>query len=95
MEESMYQRLEAAVKRLKEIDEELVSEDVMKDLVHFREISKERAYLDPQVEAFQRYQKNEADIEEAKIMPYLTLSIKSLISSTPLLLAASNSKTSG
>ena len=30
-----------------------------------------------------------------KIVPYLTLSINSLISSTPLLLAASSSKTSG
>ena len=70
MEESMYQRLEAAVKRLKEIDEELVSEDVMKNIAHFREISKERAYLDPQVEAFQRYQKNENDIEEAKVMAH-------------------------
>ena len=70
MEESMYQRLEAAVKRLKEIDEELVSEDVMKNIAHFREISKERAYLDPQVEAFQRYQKNEKDIEDAKVMAH-------------------------
>ena len=70
MEESMYQRLEAAVKRLKEIDEELVSEDVMKNIAHFREISKERAYLDPQVEAFQRYQKNESEIEDAKIMAH-------------------------
>ena len=70
MEESMYQRLEAAVKRLKEIDEELVSEDIMKNIAHFREISKERAYLDPQVEAFNHYKKNESDIEDAKVMAH-------------------------
>ena len=57
MEESMYQRLEIAVKRLAEIDEELASEDVMKDIAHFRELSKERAVLDPQVEAFNRFKK--------------------------------------
>ena len=52
MEESMRQRLIAAEKRLKEIDEELVSEDIMKNMSKFKEISKERANLDPQVEAF-------------------------------------------
>ena len=57
MEESMYQRLEIAVKRLAEIDEELSNEDVMKDIAHFRELSKERANLDPQVEAFNRFKK--------------------------------------
>ena len=57
MEESMYQRLEIAVKRLAEIDEELSSEDVTRDIAHFRELSKERANLDPQVEAFNRFKK--------------------------------------
>ena len=46
MEDSMYQRLLTAEKRLKEIDEELVSEEIMKNMSRFREISKERAYLD-------------------------------------------------
>ena len=68
MEESMRQRLIAAEKRLKEIDEELISPDIMKDIAHFREISKERAVLDPQVEAFQQYLKNEEDIIGAKEM---------------------------
>ena len=49
MEDSMRQRLEVAIKRLAEIDEELTSENVMKDLAYFRDISKERANLDPQV----------------------------------------------
>ena len=70
MEESMRQRLIAAEKRLKEIDEELVSEDIMKNMSKFKEISKERANLDPQVEAFKRYTKNEEDIEAAKEMAH-------------------------
>ena len=70
MEESMRQRLIAAEKRLKEIDEELVSEDIMKNISKFREISKERANLDPQVAAFNQYTKNEEDIEAAKEMAH-------------------------
>ena len=68
MEESMRQRLIAAEKRLKDIDEELLSPDIMKDIAHFREISKERAVLEPQVEAFHQYLKNEEDILGAKEM---------------------------
>ena len=68
MEESMLQRLLAAKKRLAEIDEELLDENTIKDLKHFRDISKERAVLEPQVEAFDKYQKNEADYEEAMLM---------------------------
>ena len=68
MEESMRQRLEIAVKRLAEIDEELSSEEVMKDMAHFRDISKERANLDPQVEAYLQFKKNESEIEGAKEM---------------------------
>ena len=61
MEESMRDRLLAAEKRLSEIDEELSSEDIVKNIAHFREISKERAVLEPQVETFKRYKKNEED----------------------------------
>ena len=68
MEESMRQRLLAATKRLAEIDEELLNPDIMKDIAHFRDISKERAVLEPQVEAFQQYLKNEEEIEGAKEM---------------------------
>ena len=64
----MYQRLEIAVKRLAEIDEELSNEDVMKDIAHFRELSKERANLDPQVEAFNRFKKATDELAEAKEM---------------------------
>ena len=64
----MRQRLEVAVKRLAEIDEELSSENVTRDMAHFRDISKERANLDPQVEAFMQYKKNEEEILGAKEM---------------------------
>ena len=40
----------------------------MKDIKHFREISKERAVLEPQVEAFNRYQKYQSELEEANEM---------------------------
>jgi len=65
MEESMFQRLTVATKRLEEIDQELLDENTVKDIKHFREISKERAVLEPQVEAFNRYQKYQAELEEA------------------------------
>ena len=64
----MRNRLEIATKRLEEIDRELISEDIMKDISHFREISKERSVLEPQVEAYNKYKKNEQDIEGAKEM---------------------------
>ena len=66
MEEIMYQRLVIAEKRLKEIDDELASDNAVKDIRRFKEISKERAVLDPQVTAFLQYKKNEAAVSEAK-----------------------------
>jgi len=68
MEESMRARLIAAEKRLQEIDDELLSPDIMKDISHFRELSKERAVLDPQVESFKQYLKNEEDLVGAQEM---------------------------
>ena len=68
MEESMFQRLSVASKRLEEIDKELLDENTMKDIKHFREISKERAVLEPQVETFNLYQKHESDLKEAMEM---------------------------
>ena len=68
MEESMYQRLETAKKRLHEVDELLLLESTLKDRKLFRDLSKERAYLDPQVEAFEKYKKNESDYQEAMMM---------------------------
>ena len=68
MEENMRQRLEVATKRLEEIDQELLDENTMKDIKHFREISKERAILEPQVESFNRYNKYESELAEAMEM---------------------------
>ena len=65
MEENMFQRLNVACKRLEEIDKELLDENTMKDIKHFRDISKERAVLQPQVEAFNKYLKNESDLKDA------------------------------
>lgn len=65
MEESMYQRLVAARKRLAEIDEELLDENIMKNIAHFRDISKERSVLDPQVEAFNLFEKCQEEHEQA------------------------------
>lgn len=70
METSMYQRLEVAIKRLEEIDNELMSENIMKDIAHFRELSKERANLEPQVEAFNQYKRNEEDLLAAQEMSH-------------------------
>ena len=61
----MRQRLIAGRKRLQEIDEELLDENTVRDLKHFRDISKERANLEPQVEAFGQYEKNESDLKDA------------------------------
>ena len=61
----MFQRLNVASKRLEEIDKELLDENTMKDIKHFRDISKERAVLEPQVEAFNKYKKNESDLQDA------------------------------
>ena len=65
MDQNMYLRLVAARKRLAEIDEELMDENVTRDLRHFKEISKERANIEPQVELFNRYVKLESEREQA------------------------------
>ena len=65
MEESMFQRLETAKKRLAEIDEQLMDENVTRDLANFRSLTKERANLDPQVENFNKYLKLQDDREGA------------------------------
>lgn len=68
MEDSMFKRLETAEIRFEEIEKELLDENIMKDVNHFREISKERAFLEPQVIAFRQFKKNESDLNDAKEM---------------------------
>ncbi|MGM9874214.1 MAG: peptide chain release factor 1 [Bacilli bacterium] len=65
MDDSMYQRLSTAENRLKEIDEELLNEETLKDINHFKQISKERAVLDVQVSKFLRYKKIIEEKEQA------------------------------
>lgn len=65
MEESMYQRLLVVEKRLKEIDELLLDTNLLKDRKAFRDISKERANLEPQALTFNTFRKNESDLKDA------------------------------
>ncbi len=57
MEEIMFDRLNMAKKRLEEIDEQLMDENITKDIETFKKISKERSTLEPQVEKFNEYLK--------------------------------------
>lgn len=70
MDETMYSRLKAGEERLKEIDNLLLDENTMKDRKLFRDISKERSVLEPQVDAFNQYCKNEANIKDAMEMSH-------------------------
>ena len=66
----MRNRLEVAIKRLEEIDRELMDENIMKDIKHFREISKERANIEPQVTSYLSYKKLEENLKDALEMSH-------------------------
>ncbi len=68
MENALLKRLEVSKERLAQIDQELLDENIMRDMKKFRELNKERANLEPVVEAFDRYQKLASDLEEALLM---------------------------
>ena len=68
METSMLKRLEATKVRLGEIDNELMSETATSDIRHFRELSKERANLEPVVECYEKYLKIASDLKDAEVM---------------------------
>ena len=68
METSMLKRLEATKIRLQEVDNELSDENVMKDLKHFKELSKERANLGPIVECYENYLKISSDLADSEMM---------------------------
>ena len=61
----MLNRLLTAEKRLKEIDDELMSDEATKNISRFRELSKERSYLEKQVEVFHEFRKAESDYKDA------------------------------
>ncbi|MCR5332736.1 MAG: peptide chain release factor 1 [Bacilli bacterium] len=64
----MLKRLEATKERLQEIDEELLKEDVMKDMKKFRDLSKERSNLAPIVDNYEKYLKITSDLKDAEVM---------------------------
>ena len=68
MKQSLLQKLEQLSDRLQEIDGLLSDPDTINDQNRFREISKERAEIDPIVHCFQAYQTNLEDLDNAKLM---------------------------
>ena len=68
MENTMLKRLEATRIRLEEIDKELMDENVTRDMRHFRDLSKERANLEPIVECFHKYEDIAKNLEDSEIM---------------------------
>lgn len=68
METSMLKRLEATKVRFGEIDRELMDEKVTSDIRHFRELSRERANLEPIVEAYEKYLRIASDLKDAEAM---------------------------
>ena len=65
MEEIMFERLNSAKKRLAEIDNQLMDENIAKDINLFKNLSKERANLEPQVSKFNEYLKTIEDKQQA------------------------------
>ena len=65
MEEIMFERLNSAKKRLTEIDNQLMDENIAKDINLFKNLSKERANLEPQVNKFNEYLKTIEDKQQA------------------------------
>ena len=57
MEINMLTRLQTVEKCLGEIEQELLDDKVTRDVTRFRDLLKERSYLDKQVKAFLRHQK--------------------------------------
>ena len=68
MDEALKKRLEITKSRLAEIDAQLLEENVTKDIKLFRDLSKERANLEPIVEAYDKYLKLESDLTDSEVM---------------------------
>lgn len=64
----MKKRLQTSKDRLTEIDNLLLDENVLKNMKQFKELSKERANLEPIVEAYDKYCEAEANLSDAMIM---------------------------
>ena len=59
-------KLEALVKRIDDLNNELTHEDVTKDMERYKKISKEHSDITPIVEIYKKYQKISLNIIEAK-----------------------------
>lgn len=68
MKDSMRDRLERLAHRLIELDVMLSEPDIASDMDSFRKFSRERAEIDPVVQAFNQYTATEGDMETAQEM---------------------------
>ena len=68
MENELRIRLNQAREKLKEIDEKLMDSNIMSDISLFKNLSKEKSNLDPIIETFDKFEKLESDLEDAKLM---------------------------
>jgi peptide chain release factor 1 len=68
MESALIKRLETTKKRLKEIDEFLMTPDATNDINKFKEVNVERAHLAPVVEKYDEYLQAESNFKDAEIM---------------------------
>ena len=68
MKESMRSKLKQIARRLEEIVAMLASPDVTNDMNRFRDLSRERAEIEPVVMKLKEYESTESDIETAREM---------------------------
>src|SRR5690606_10196075 len=68
MKSSMRSRLEQLAHRLIELDALLAEPEIANDMNRYRKLSRERAEIDPVVEAFRSYAAAEADLQSARTM---------------------------
>ena len=68
MKDTMRDRLERLAHRLIEVDAMLSEPEIATDMDSFRKLSRERAELEPVVEAFNAYVATQGDLEAAQEM---------------------------
>ena len=64
----MLKRLEATKERLQEIDNQLMDENVTRDIKRFRDLSKERSNLSPIVDNYEKYLRISSDLQDSEMM---------------------------
>ncbi len=68
MKQSIRDKLEHLASRIEELDRTLASEDAARDMNAFRELSRERAEIEPVVALYQGWRQAEADCATAREM---------------------------